>query len=495
LIRQAVILGILIIMFLVCDGICQVEGGPCSYEGDPICNDNTDSSWEYCDTKIGKCIYNPAPKGTGAVGDTCKESWNCKSELWCNTDGICAVPCQHDDDCDDHYDCTDDFCVDKTCVNDYECPVCEFNIDCNDGNPCTSDTCKENKCYYNDIIPLLEGGESCDILASCECKSGVCNQDGTCAKFCDVDYDCKDNDDCTVDKCGTNGVCSNQAIERLDDNENCKGDCQCKSGTCDDSGYPIHDPICIPVGCPELKHVIEIINMWKLGQAELSTAIDAINAWSDPNCGKGLSSNEMETEKAHLMAMLQPNENLNPVSQCDPGYHLENGQCVQDTPQCDPGYHLENGQCVQDTPQCDPGYHLENGQCVQDTPQCDPGYHLENGQCVPDHMPSDPTCELAYVTNLINKWANDEAELSEVIEAINHWASSECTASSGLSPVAVEQQKAQFMAMLQNPSNQEISNQEQFGQRPSDQEQSGQWPSDNQDPFGQGQNNQGSFPY
>ena len=108
-------------------------------------------------------------------------------------------------------------------------------------------------------------------------------------------------------------------------------------------------------------------------------------------------------------------------------------------------------------------------------------------------MPSDPTCELAYVMNLINKWANDKAELSEVMEAINHWASSECTASSGLSPVAVRQQKAQLMDMLQNPSNQETSDPEQSGQWPSDQEQSGQWSSD-QEQSGQWSFDQG-FPY
>jgi len=168
--------------------------------------------------------------------------------------------------------------------------------------------------------------------------------------------------------------------------------------------------------------------------------------------------------------------------------------------QCDPGYHLENGQCVQDVPQCDPGYHLENGQCVQDVPQCDPGYHLENGQCVPDQAPSDPTCEIAYVKNLIKKWANNEAELNEVIEAINHWASSECTASSGLSPVAMEQQKTQLMAMLQNPSNQVSQdpgqyNQEQYGQIPPGQESSNQGLSNDPGQYGQGPYDQVSFPY
>jgi hypothetical protein len=104
---------------------------------------------------------------------------------------------------------------------------------------------------------------------------------------------------------------------------------------------------------------------------------------------------------------------------------------------------------------------------------------------------------LEYVKSLIKKWANDEVKLSEVIEAINHWASSECTASSGLSPVAVEQQKVQLMAMLQNPPNQEISNQGQSDQWPSNQGQSDQWPSNqgqsDQWPSNQGQSDQWPF--
>jgi len=314
--------------------------------------------------------------------------------------------------------------------------------------------------------------------------------------------------------------------------EECVGPIQIISN-CQDCGQSYAGDICFIAKKPDcsqlLADVYRLIDDWKADKIELQTVIDAINRWANCGSDQGESAANIEQQKAQLMAMLQPNEILDPVSQCDPGYHLENGQCVQDImqcdpgyhlengqcvqdimqcdpgyhlengqcvqdiPQCDPGYHLENGQCVQDIPQCDPGYHLENGQCVQDIPQCNPGYHLENGQCVqdipqcdpgyhiqngdcfPDQVPSDPTCGLAYVMDLINKWQANEASLSEVINAINHWASSECTASSGLAPSAVEQQKAQLMAMLQNPSNQVLQEEQQ------------EWPSNDQDPYGLGQ--------
>ena len=260
--------------------------------------------------------------------------------------------------------------------------------------------------------------------------------------------------------------------------EECVGPIQIISN-CQDCGQSYAGDICFIAKKPDcsqlLADVYRLIDDWKADKIELQTVIDAINRWANCGSDQGESAANIEQQKAQLMAMLQPNEILDPVSQCDPGYHLENGQCVQDIMQCDPGYHLENGQCVQDIPQCDPGYHLENGQCVQDIPQCDPGYHIQNGDCFPDQVPSDPTCGLAYVMDLINKWQANEASLSEVINAINHWASSECTASSGLAPSAVEQQKAQLMAMLQNPSNQVLQEEQQ------------EWPSNDQDPYGLGQ--------
>ena len=260
--------------------------------------------------------------------------------------------------------------------------------------------------------------------------------------------------------------------------EECVGPIQIISN-CQDCGQSYAGDICFIAKKPDcsqlLADVYRLIDDWKADKIELQTVIDAINRWANCGSDQGESAANIEQQKAQLMAMLQPNEILDPVSQCDPGYHLENGQCVQDIMQCDPGYHLENGQCVQDIMQCDPGYHLENGQCVQDIPQCDPGYHIQNGDCFPDQVPSDPTCGLAYVMDLINKWQANEASLSEVINAINHWASSECTASSGLAPRAVEQQKAQLMAMLQNPSNQVLQEEQQ------------EWPSNDQDPYGLGQ--------
>ena len=54
---------------------------------------------------------------------------------------------------------------------------------------------------------------------------------------------------------------------------------------------------------------------------------------------------------------------------------------------------------------CPLGQHLENGQCVPDSPQCPLGQHLENGQCVPN---PPPTGETFPVQNII--WMYDSKQ-------------------------------------------------------------------------------------
>ncbi|MFZ2472624.1 MAG: hypothetical protein WAW52_11880 [Methanothrix sp.] len=99
----------------------------------------------------------------------------------------------------------------------------------------------------------------------------------------------------------------------------------------------------------------------------------------------------------------------------------------------------------------------------------------------------DETCpKLEDIIGLINGWQAGTVELGTVIDAINRWSSSACTDSSGKSPVIVEQQKAQLMEMLQNPSNQGPQNQEPTNQGPYSQGPLNQEPYNNQEPYGQG---------
>jgi hypothetical protein len=136
---------------------------------------------------------------------------------------------------------------------------------------------------------------------------------------------------------------------------------------------------------------------------------------------------------------------------------------------------------VPDQVQCQAGYHQENGNCVPDQVQCQAGYHQENSNCVPDQVQIECHPTLEEVNQLINRWAQDDSSVSlaDVMDAINKW--SKCDNAQGVSPEAKEQQKAQLMAMLQNPSNQVLQdprqyNQEQYGQIPQGQEPSNQGP-------------------
>jgi len=68
--------------------------------------------------------------------------------------------------------------------------------------------------------------------------------------------------------------------------------------------------------------------------------------------------------------------------------------------------------------------------------------------------PSPTPCPtLNEIIQLINGWQQGSVPLERVIDAINKWASPKCSSSSGASSQAKEQQKAQLMSMIQNPSN------------------------------------------
>ncbi len=116
--------------------------------------------------------------------------------------------------------------------------------------------------------------------------------------------------------------------------------------------------------------------------------------------------------------------------QCQPGYHCENGRCIQDQVTCsgficNPGYHCEvvnnNPTCIPDPPPlcggvvCQPRYHCEDNVCVPDSPyvpcqgiECDPGYHCERDVCVKDEpTPENPCPKIPDPSAII--YMNDKA--------------------------------------------------------------------------------------
>lgn len=105
------------------------------------------------------------------------------------------------------------------------------------------------------------------------------------------------------------------------------------------------------------------------------------------------------------------------IDDCAPGTTLVNGQCVPECgneeywdgtvcvaiPDCGQGttFNEATGQCEPDITDCAPGTHLENGECVPDvvcgadTHPCNPDVdeNCEEGECVPNHLPDPDVTE------------------------------------------------------------------------------------------------------
>lgn len=107
--------------------------------------------------------------------------------------------------------------------------------------------------------------------------------------------------------------------------------------------------------------------------------------------------------------------------QCKPGYHCENGACVQDPVEdpcqvitCDPFYKCVEGKCIAscDGYNCQAGFHCEvidnKPICVRDPivdpcsgVTCDPDYHCEKGNCVPNNPPTTNPCPKELAPNTV----------------------------------------------------------------------------------------------
>ncbi len=145
--------------------------------------------------------------------------------------------CTSNNQCDDDVDCTDDFCVSGTCVNN------AIDANCDDGNFCN-------------------GNETCDLFAGCmdgsnPCGNQSCNESTNSCVSCTSDSQCSDGDFCNgVERC-ISGECengsnpcptqacneqNNSCVDCFNDSEcdngvYCDGEETCSGGTCS-SGTP-----------------------------------------------------------------------------------------------------------------------------------------------------------------------------------------------------------------------------------------------------------------
>lgn len=196
--------------------------------------------------------------------------------------------------CNDNDPCTADSCSEGNTCN-YQrvegCVTCRSDANCNDGNPCTTDTCGEDSTCHNTVVDngvscedgnlctsgstcqngACGGGSetSCEALDNCH-NAGVCNpQTGLCSNpakengsacgngnACDGSEVCQegqcqsgtpvatdDNNPCTVDYCGEDGLAHHDNVENgtsCNNDENaCNGVNTCQSGECVQTTSPV----------------------------------------------------------------------------------------------------------------------------------------------------------------------------------------------------------------------------------------------------------------
>ena len=233
------------------------------------CDDKEGCTYDYCDTKTGKCVNDGAPHD----GDKCDADGSVCTPLDTCKDGKCVVGKAKV--CDDGNVCTTDSCDGKTgCVatsdNQQKCDadgkkctpndfcsnsVCKDggNKDCDDKNSCTVDACKELDGTCTHAGATLDG-ETCDADGSLctendKCKAAQCIAGAT--KVCD------DKNACTKDSCKDKSGCIFDKLtgDKCDDGDACTNKDLCVVGkcgglklTCNDNN-PCTDDVCSETGC------------------------------------------------------------------------------------------------------------------------------------------------------------------------------------------------------------------------------------------------------
>jgi hypothetical protein len=134
--------------------MAECQGPQDCHDGQPFCTEDD------CDLATGICVYTPVEDGTECYGG---------SFLGVCVSGVCRQECEND-------------------------------TGCNDFNVCTVDACDPVDGFCEDYTPAADG-TPCGDLSVCI--------GGTCRHFeCEVDADCSDFKDCTMDNCDcTTDIC------------------------------------------------------------------------------------------------------------------------------------------------------------------------------------------------------------------------------------------------------------------------------------------------
>jgi len=253
---------------------CYSEGDPCAASG-YYCNDTTDR----CD----ECQVNAhCNDGIFCTVDSCVNGtcWNSPSNARCPDDG---QYCNGSEYCSASSGCrhSGDPCaaIGLTCNETTdECEGCLVDADCDDGVGCTNDTCVNNSCVFTpDDLNCADDGLYCNGLEicsplddcvsagdPCEASGRICNEDEDRCDECLTSQDCDDGLYCNGAETCVGGSCRpgsdpcfGQSCDEIndmcdacftdadcDDGEYCNGAESCVGGVCQIGMDPCPGMIC-----------------------------------------------------------------------------------------------------------------------------------------------------------------------------------------------------------------------------------------------------------
>ncbi len=214
---------------------CSSTDSPCSK-----CDDEIACTEDICDEKLEICRNVPDD-------NRCPTGQVCDPRIGCTE----ISGCTEDPQCDDADPCTDDTCMDNSCVHQNIC-ACTKDSDCEDQDPCTDDTCIDNSCVHKSICACSQDSD-CDDSNPCsddKCISGECSYDFNSST-------CDDANPCTTDDICHEGQCNGTAID-CDDQNPCTDDsCDLQSGcinipnsnSCNDQDPCTYSDSCLNGSC------------------------------------------------------------------------------------------------------------------------------------------------------------------------------------------------------------------------------------------------------
>ena len=192
-----------------CEGlVCDPDTEVCAEAPVDLCADVECEEGEECDPETGECVAVDPCEGV-----ECEEGQEC-------VDGECVAidPCEGIE-CEEGEECVDGECV--------AIDPCE-GIECEEGQECVDGVCVD--------IDLCEGVE-CDEGFVCDPETG------DCIEVCIDDAACDDEDMCTVDTCGEDGLCVNAPVECPEGEE-----CDAETGECVAVEPPAEDDLVLDNG-------------------------------------------------------------------------------------------------------------------------------------------------------------------------------------------------------------------------------------------------------